>query len=251
MEEKLLREAVSRARKQVKAALHLGMPGTDILLKSLDEYASREGSQLLAEHSIYEPHKQVVKALTEQLLSLIQPDLSKIQEASNQLKHQELGKERRAASSSIFDFITKIDALKVQAQGGELFTEAELSVCRQPDKWVQKNSSITWQGADVMVAFPSLPTEQTRKTVLVTEHALPIMFLLIKLRDAGAEVLNHSNKYFFYGRVTEAMRSAITKQPNPELQDLVLLALDEARCLAAEWSQQNMPSEKDLEIDST
>lgn len=92
-----------------------------------------------------------------------------------------------------------------------------------------------WRGADVRIAEAPYPSYSGSSTLVVTEHAAALAGLFLDLRDLAAPGLDHMTKYEFFGRMAEAAKTWLAKQPGTDQVDLLLVAAREARNVVEDW----------------
>jgi hypothetical protein len=78
-----------------------------------------------------------------------------------------------------------------------------------------------WSGADVRITsdFSHDPQGfiEAHDLLVRTQHAVPLTWLLLEVRDAFGDLLDASNKYGFYGSLAQsAMQHLAANQPEPD-----------------------------------
>ena len=100
-------------------------------------------------------------------------------------------------------------------------------------KFRKNRSEITWGGADVVVVFPEYNTlsgnaesnfnpDSTSKTIVVSEYAAEIAWVLLELKEIYKQHINYLNKYMFYGEIAErAIQILNQTQGNTDIRCLL------------------------------
>lgn len=94
---------------------------------------------------------------------------------------------------------------------------------------------VPWRGADVILTEQPIPGYRGGSTVVVSPHAYALAALFKRLRDGRPSVLDHMNKYAFYGSMAEGVNELLKREGAAEEQATLLAALAAARALLADW----------------
>jgi len=90
-----------------------------------------------------------------------------------------------------------------------------------------------WGGADVIISSKPMP-DIKNLYVVVTSHVQELSWLFIKLRDAFAGLVDHLDKYKFYGLLAEAASKHIQANPDGDALSLLYAVHDKANAIYKE-----------------
>ncbi len=119
--------------------------------------------------------------------------------------------------------------------------ERKLNRSKRVREFRKNRTEITWGGADVIVAFPENKLESnvsvsnfnpdnSSKTIVVSQYAAEIGWLLIELKEIFNKHINYLNKYMFYGEIADKANQIIGEtEDNTDIRYLLKELIRESK----------------------
>jgi hypothetical protein len=89
-------------------------------------------------------------------------------------------------------------------------------------------TTVEWGGAGVIISADRLRKSGEGVLVIYTQNSTTISWLICRLRDICAPLINFQNKYWFYGEIAQSIQAFIAEQGDSKdfLKDLMLYVVD-------------------------
>lgn len=225
-----------------------------ILDKLVDDSGLLKGG-IIPLLSPYEPKRILRAKIVDALESLVSEDLNKIREYIKSQRRESRYRFLCERMKSVDDFMTSIRVLFSEVVDGDFPDEICRMMLRRKEsrERVEGKPYIPWQGADVIITDENIDSYHGGKELVVTKYASSLFHLFVTLRDLDPGVLNHMNKYEFYGRMAVSVKQYVKENGDVCEASIMLVALTEAISFLEDkaWPIRKELSEMDSNDDLT